>query len=48
MQRFVSTAALVLVLAGLVGYIYYLDHKAPDAESAKEKPFASLRMTTKS
>jgi hypothetical protein len=42
MSRFVSTAALVLILGGLVGYIYYLDHKGPDADSAKEKPFAAL------
>ena len=44
MGRFVSTAALVLVLAGLGGYIYYLDHRSPDAaEGAKEKPFASVK-----
>jgi len=44
MQRFVSTAALVLVLAGLGGYIYYLDHQSPEAaEGAKEKPFASVK-----
>jgi hypothetical protein len=45
MGRFVSTAALVVVLAGLVGYIYYLD-RAPadaDADSAKEKPFAAVK-----
>jgi hypothetical protein len=41
--RFVSTAALVLVLAGLVGYIYYLDRKGPEADSTKEKPFAALK-----
>jgi hypothetical protein len=44
MGRFVSTAALVLVLAGLGGYIYYLDHPSSGtAEGAKEKPFASVK-----
>src|SRR6185503_15539354 len=43
MSRFVSTAALVLVLAGLVGYIYYLDRKPPAADSVKEKPFGELK-----
>ena len=44
MSRFVSTAALVLVLAGLGGYIYYLDHRSPEAaEGAREKPFASVK-----
>ena len=44
MGRFVSTAALVLVLAGLAGYIYYLDRPSSGtAEGAKEKPFASVK-----
>jgi len=44
MQRLVSTAALVLVLGGLVGYIYYLDRKpAESAEGAKEKPFGTVK-----
>jgi len=44
MSRFVSTAALVLVLAGLGGYIYYLDHKSPEAaDGAKEKPFEAVK-----
>ena len=43
MSRFVSTAAMVLVLAGLVGYIYYLNRQPPDADSAKEKPFAAVK-----
>ena len=43
MSRSVSTAALVLVLAGLVGYIYYLDRQPPDADSTKEKPFAAVK-----
>src|SRR5690349_5682366 len=44
MGRFVSTAALVLVLAGLGGYIYYLDHKSPEAaDGAKEKPFETVK-----
>src|SRR4026207_1021981 len=44
MSRFVSTAALGLVPAALGGYIYYLDHRSPEAaEGAKEKPFASVK-----
>jgi hypothetical protein len=43
MGRLVSTAALVLVLAGLVGYIYYLDRKPPAADTVKEKPFGELK-----
>jgi hypothetical protein len=43
MSRFVSTAALVVVLAALVGYNYYLDHKAPAADTVKEKPFGELK-----
>ena len=43
MGRFVSTAALVLILAGLVGYIFYLDRKPPAADTVKEKPFGTLK-----
>src|SRR5688572_17310324 len=43
MSRFVSTGALVLVLAGLAGYIYYLDRTPPEADSTKEKPFAAVK-----
>src|SRR6185503_2529934 len=43
MSRFVSTAALLLVLAGLVGYIYYLDRKPPATDSAKEKPLGDVK-----
>jgi hypothetical protein len=43
MGRFVSTAALVLVFGGLLGYIYFLDNKAPDASTAKEKPFSTVK-----
>jgi hypothetical protein len=43
MGRFVSTAALLLVLAGLVGYIYYLDRDTPAADSTREKPFAAVK-----
>jgi hypothetical protein len=43
MSRFVSTTALVLLLAGLVGYIYYLDRKPPAADTVKEKPFGELK-----
>jgi hypothetical protein len=43
MGRFVSTGALVLVLAGLVGYIYYLDRQPAGTDSEKEKPFAAVK-----
>jgi hypothetical protein len=43
MRRFVSTAALVLVLAGLIGYIYYLDRDTSTTDSASEKPFATVK-----
>ena len=43
MGRFVSTGALVLVLAGLGGYIYYLDRAPAEPDSAKEKPFAAVK-----
>jgi hypothetical protein len=44
MGGFVSSAALVVVLAGLGGDVYYLDHRSPDAAAgAKEKPFASVK-----
>jgi hypothetical protein len=43
MGRVVSTSALVLVLAGLLGYIYYLNNKSPDASSTKEKPFSAVK-----
>jgi hypothetical protein len=43
MGRFVSTAAMVLVLAGLVGYSYYLNRTPSETESAKEKPFGELK-----
>jgi len=43
MQRLVSTLALVIVLGGLVGYIYYLETKEPaPPENAPQKAFASL------
>ena len=39
-----STLALVVVFAGLVGYIYFVDSKRdPLASTAKEKPFGSLQ-----
>jgi len=43
MRRLSSTIVLILVFAGLVGYIYFVDSKqdASDAET-KEKVFASL------
>lgn len=48
MRRLTSTAALVLVFAGLVGYIYFVDSKAPssDAGDAKEKAFGTLAADT--
>jgi len=43
MQRLVSTVALVAVLGGLVGYIYYLDTREPaPPENAPQKAFASV------
>lgn len=41
MSRGVSTAALVLVLAGLAGYIFFVDRPAGDAPTT-EKAFAGL------
>ena len=44
MGRLWSTAIMVLVLGGLVGYIYFVDSKSePSATAAKEKPFGSLQ-----
>ncbi len=42
MQRFVSTAVLVLVLGGLVGYIYFGGATPEDGADAKDKAFASV------
>jgi hypothetical protein len=43
MSRLWSTLVMVLVLAGLVGYIYFVDSKRdPSGTTAKEKLFASL------
>lgn len=43
MRGITSTLALVAVLAGLVGYIYYLDRDgAPDSAEAKEKAFGAV------
>jgi hypothetical protein len=40
MRRFVSTIVLLLVLAGLVGYIYFVDRdRDPAATETREKPF---------
>lgn len=41
MGRLISTTALVLVLAGLVGYIYFVDQPASDTEKS-ERAFAGL------
>ena len=39
-----STLVMVLVLAGLVGYIYFVDSKRePGGTTVKEKPFTSLQ-----
>ena len=39
-----STLALVVVFAGLVGYIYFVDSKQePGGSTVKEKPFGSLQ-----
>ena len=37
-----STLVLIVVLAGLVGYIYYLNNREAAPEDAKEKAFASV------
>ncbi len=41
MGRLISTTALVLVLAGLVGYIYFVDQPTSDTEKS-ERAFAGL------
>jgi hypothetical protein len=38
-----STLVLIVVLAGLVGYIYYLNKKGPTTADTKEKAFASVK-----
>lgn len=38
-----STIVLLVVLIGLVGYIYYLNQREPETTDAKEKAFASLK-----
>ncbi|HET9358274.1 MAG TPA: DUF4340 domain-containing protein [Vicinamibacterales bacterium] len=42
MRRFASTIALVLVLAGLVGYIYFVDSKEDPGSSDREKVFGTV------
>ena len=43
MRRFISTIVLVLVLAGLAGYIYFIDSKEESGASDKEKVFGSVK-----
>ena len=44
MGRVWSTLALVVVLGGLVGYIYFVDSKSePGGTTVKEKPFGTLQ-----
>jgi hypothetical protein len=43
MRSLRSTLALVVVLAGLVGYIYYLNGREATSTDAKEKAFATLK-----
>ena len=44
MGRAWSTLALVVVLGGLVGYIYFVDSKSePGGTTVKEKPFGTLQ-----
>jgi len=44
MGRGWSTLALVVVLGGLVGYIYFVDSKSePGGATVKEKPFGSMQ-----
>jgi hypothetical protein len=42
-RRFGSTIVLVLVLAGLAGYIYFIDSKEEPGASDKEKVFGSVK-----
>jgi hypothetical protein len=42
MGRLVSTLAMVLVLAGLAGYIYFLGDSSTSSETTKEKAFGSV------
>ena len=43
MRSLRSTLVLVVVLAGLVGYIYYLNGRDTTSTDAKEKAFASVK-----
>ena len=43
MRSLRSTLVLVVVLAGLVGYIYYLNERDTTSTDAKEKAFATLK-----
>lgn len=43
MRSLRSTLVLVVVLAGLVGYIYYLNGRDTTSSDAKEKAFATLK-----
>jgi len=38
-----STLVLVVLLAGLVGYIYYLNGREPTSTDTKEKAFAAVK-----
>ncbi len=42
MRRLRSTLVLIVVLAGLVGYIYYLDREGADDTSDREQVFAEV------
>jgi hypothetical protein len=42
-RRFGSTIVLVLVLAGLAGYIYFIDSKEESGASDKEKVFGTVK-----
>ena len=47
MRSVTTTIAMVLVLAGLVGYIYFVDSKSePNATAAKEKAFGATTFTS--
>jgi hypothetical protein len=43
MRRLTSTLILLVVLAGLAGYIFYIDRQPPSEADAKEKAFADLK-----
>jgi hypothetical protein len=43
MRSLRSTIVLLVILAGLIGYIYYLNERGTENIDAKEKAFASVK-----